>query len=217
LHDPPFHPVVDALAPILHTITDVEQVLLALPLAQPQQQQQTQQQQQQQFKEPCWDEAVASALERVATWRGALWELCHGPLHVPPPPLTHTDPTHGTQHPHQQQLPQAFDIEAVSWVWRHLDKALARLVRALPSLLDEDTALLYTQQLQQQQRNTGSEDSFATAGAADARLVLASRLAHARREGGNALGMHSAPCKPLLWRMGGRPLLPRAPEVCEHR
>lgn len=238
LHDPPFHPVVDALAPLLHTITDVEQVLLALPVAKldpstiSQQQRQANQQdgmqidqqpqQQANQQSACWDEQVAAALEQVATWRGTLWGLCHGPLHVPPPPTPSTSPTdcnqaaHAHTHtPSQQQQPQQqqmFDLEAVSWVWRRLDKALSRLVRTLPALLEEDTALLHVQQQQHSQQQQSSSSA-----ATNASLLLASRLAHARREGSHALGMQSAPSKPLLWRMGGRPLLPREPAALQAR
>lgn len=180
LRDAP-HPLVDVLAPTFAAITDLEVQLLSLSPAGASQGADAAASMGA-VDAVVWTEPVAAALALVAHWRAALWAATHGPAHQRQLPASYLlqQQVGGLQGGAQALL----DEEQVTWVWRHLDKALVKLGGVLPQL---------------------------------AGTPLGNKLAHAQAAGASALGLDTAPSKPLLWRQGGRPLLPRARALLQAR
>ncbi|EFJ44763.1 hypothetical protein VOLCADRAFT_121252, partial [Volvox carteri f. nagariensis] len=180
------HPAVDCLYPLMSTFCDLEDQLLLPPLPQQQQQQAVGV-----SYDGTWDGALRERVAAVQMWRGALWRIAHGVLHLPlsllPPPQQQQPHTGLTSESSAAAAAAvvvpllSLDVPQLTWTWMRADKALVAL------LAHPDVVL-----------------AAGGSGGGD----VAARLEYVRSQMREALGLASRPSKPLAWRFCGKPVLP---------
>ncbi|GIL72549.1 hypothetical protein Vretifemale_2893, partial [Volvox reticuliferus] len=163
-----YHPVVDCLYPLFSTLCDLEDHLLAQPAG---------------ASIAAWEQDLEPRVRDLQAWRGALWRVSHGVLHLPLTVQSYTDGSEveGTAAVVVEPLLR-IDAPQFTWTWMQTDKALGALL-ALPGV----------------GMSLASDSAHGD---------VTGRLEYVRAQVREALGLAVRPAKPLAWRLCGKPLLP---------